>query len=341
MKNFSIPGHYDPKNADQVYKIDYQRLANDATAYKKAEGVTNSATDKFKIALMPIDMQNTFCIPDYELAVMGAPKDTSRLVEFIYRNLGRITTIFPTMDTHRVLQIFHPAFFLDANGEMVAPNTTISNQDLVSGKYQLNPAVAPALHQGYSYMKKYVLHYTQELEKAGKYQLTIWPYHAMLGGIGHALVSVLEEALHFHGIARCSEVGFEIKGGNSLTENYSVLSPEILTDQDHKAVADKKPGFLNKLLLYDMLVIAGQAKSHCVANSISDLLTEIQAKDPALAKKVYLLEDCTSPVVIPGVVDFTDQGNQAFDRFKNAGMHLVKSTTPINQWPDVDSSKLV
>jgi nicotinamidase-related amidase len=89
-----------------------------------------------------------------------------------------------------------------------------------------------------------------------------------------------------------------------------------------------------KLLKYDYVIIAGQAKSHCVAWTIDDLLTEIMAQDPALARKVYLLEDCTSAVVVPGVIDFTDQADAAFARFKDAGMHVVCSTDPIETWPD-------
>jgi nicotinamidase-related amidase len=163
----------------------------------------------------------------------------------------------------------------------------------------------------------------------------------MLGGIGHALVAIIEEAIFFHTMARNSESGIEIKGGNPLTENYSVLSPEVLDTFNGTAIAQRNANFIQKLLDYDMLIIGGQAKSHCVAWSIDDLLTDIMAKDPSLAKKVYLLEDCTSPVVIPGIVDFTDQANQTFERFRNAGMHLVKSTDPIDKWPDVDVNKIV
>jgi nicotinamidase-related amidase len=75
----------------------------------------------------------------------------------------------------------------------------------------------------------------------------------------------------------------------------------------------------------DRLVIAGQAKSHCVAWTIADLLSDLRNEDPALADKIYLLEDCTSPVVVPGA-DFTEQADEAFSRFAEAGMHLVKST---------------
>ncbi len=154
-------------------------------------------------------------------------------------------------------------------------------------------------------------------------------------GIGHSLVSAIEEALFFHNIARHSQTNFEIKGGNPLTENYSVLRPEVLDDASGRPIAQKNSRFIQKLLEFDAVIIAGQAKSHCVAWTIDDLLTEIQAQDPKLAKKVYLLEDCTSPVVIPGVVDFTDQANAAFQRFADAGMHLVKSTEPIESWSGI------
>jgi nicotinamidase-related amidase len=341
MKQFVIPGHYDPSKADQVYRVDYRGLASNAIAYKKAEGISNSATDKYKIAVMPIDMQITFGIPGFELFVLNAPADTKRFSEFIYRNLGYITKIFPTMDTHTSMQIFHSLFFVDEKGNLVAPNTMISSADLKGGKYRVNPAVAGALNVQYSALTRHVIHYTETLEKTGKYSLIIWDYHAMLGGIGHALIPLFEEAIFFHTITRNSQPGIEIKGGNPLTENYSVLSPEVLTTADGSSIDQKNARFIETLLNYDVVIIGGQAKSHCVAFSIEDLLTEILAKDPDLAKKVYLLEDCTSPVVIPGVVDFTAQGDQAFERFRNAGMHLVKSTTPMDQWPGVDVSKLV
>jgi len=86
---------------------------------------------------------------------------------------------------------------------------------------------------------------------------------------------------------------------------------------------------VQQLLEFDAIIIAGQAKSHCVAWTIDDLLTEIQQIDPNLAKKVFLLEDSTSPVVVPGIVDYTEAADAAFERFAAAGMHLVKSTEPI------------
>ena len=158
----------------------------------------------------------------------------------------------------------------------------------------------------------------------------------MLGGIGHALVSAVEEALFFHCIARSSQTRFELKGNNPLTENYSVLRPEVLSGADGTAIAQKNSSLLQKLLAFDAVIVAGQAKSHCVAWTIADLLTEIQAIDPALAQKIYLLEDCTSPVVVPDVIDFTEQADATFQRFAEAGMHLVQSTQPIWEWNGMD-----
>ena len=74
------------------------------------------------------------------------------------------------------------------------------------------------------------------------------------------------------------------------------------------------------------MIIAGQAKSHCVAWTIDNLLTEIEKIDPNLAKNIYLLEDCMSPVVIPGVIDFTAQADTAFQKFADAGINIIKST---------------
>jgi len=287
--------------------------------------------------LMAIDCQNTFCLPSGDLYVAGAEEDTNRLCEFIYRNLGTITNIAPTMDTHTAMQIFHSVFWIDDNGNNPEPGVTVMTvDDVESGRWKVNPAVAQSIAGGnYVGLQRHALHYVRKLSEDGKYALLIWPYHAMLGGVGHALVGSIEEAMFFHAVARNSQTRFEIKGGNPLTENYSVLRPEVLEGHDGKPIGQKNTAFIKRLLDYDIVVIAGQAKSHCVAWTIQDLLDEINTKDPALTKKVYLLEDCTSPVIIPGVIDFTDQANEAFQKFSDAGMHVVKSTDPIINWAGV------
>jgi len=278
----------------------------------------------------------------------GAIRDSQRVAQWILRNLPWITKINCTMDTHTMFQVFHESFFQCgepfecpvtkhqyAEGDHPLPMTFIEADDVLGGRWEVNPEVAWAITgkaASFSSVQRQVDHYVKELKRQGKYTLTIWPYHAVLGGMNHALVSAIEEVVHFHGAARGSQPNFEIKGGNPLTENYSVLRPEVLTMADGKALATKNVRFIESLLGLDALFIAGQAKSHCVAWSIDDLLSEIQAKDPDLAKKVWLLSDCSTPVVVPGVVDFTQHAEDAFERFKGAGMNVVDSTVAL---PDI------
>jgi hypothetical protein len=36
---------------------------------------------------------------------------------------------------------------------------------------------------------------------------------------------------------------------------------------------------------------------------------------------------------VPGVVDYTDEANAAFERYAAAGMHVVRSTDRVESWP--------
>ena len=193
----------------------------------------------------------------------------------------------------------------------------------------------------HEYGQQHLLSYTRQLRDTGKYDLTVWPYHSMLGGIGHALVSAVEEAVFFHTIARYSQPDFHVKGNHALTEHYSVLGPEVTVGPDGEPIATKDTRLTEVLLGFDAVVIAGQAKSHCVAWTIDDLLHSVLERDSSLASKVYLLEDCTSPVVIPGVIDYTTAADEAFQRFADAGMHVVHADDPIADWPDINHSYIV
>lgn len=339
-KQLPIPPHFDPRKVGEVWRVPYQERAAEAKSWANRHGIPPASSDKTRICLLAIDVQNTFCIPEFELFVAGrsgtgAVGDSQRLCEFIYRNLGAITAIAATMDTHTAAQIFHPLFWINDAGEHPAPATVITPEDVLSGVWKVNPDVAGSIGLDAAELEKHAPHYVKKLSAGGKYPLTIWPYHSMLGGIGHALVSAVEEAMFFHNIARHSPTLFEMKGSHPLTENYSVLRPEVLEGHDGRPIAQKNTRFIEKLLEFDAVIVAGQAKSHCVAWTVEDLLAEIRAIDPNLAKKIYLLEDCTTPVVIPGVIDFTEQADAAYERFAGAGMHIVKSAEPIESWPDI------
>lgn len=339
-----IPTFFNPSSAGSVWRVPYQTRASEAQTYAKEHKIAPARADSTRVCLLAIDVQNTFCLPEFELFVggrsgKGAVEDTRRLCEFIYRNLNLITEIAPTMDTHAATQIFHPIFWVDSAGEHPAPMTTISYEEIEQGRWQVNPTVAKSLalrssEDDTADVIAFAQHYAKQLSAAQKYPLTIWPYHSMLGGIGHALVPAFEEACFFHNMVRQSQTRIEIKGDNPLTENYSVLSPEVLSNANNKPIAQKNNSFIEHLLDFDAVVIAGQAKSHCVAWTVRDLLSEIQAVDPSLADKIYLLEDCASPVVVPGVADFTEAADTHYREFEAAGMHLVKSTQDPQSWPN-------
>lgn len=338
MPALPLPPHFDPGMAAGVWKVPYLQLAGEAHDWAKAHGIVPACDDRFRICLVAVDIQNTFCIPGYDLYVAGrsgtgAVDDSRRLCEFVYRNLGSITQICPTMDSHDAMQIFHPLFLVNARGEHPAPFTMITEEDIREGTWKFNPDLCSTFRIDAARGRDLLLHYTRKLREGGKYDLTVWPYHGMLGGIGHALVSSVEEAVFFHCVARYSRPDFHVKGDRPFTEHYSVLGPEVTEGPSGEQLGIRSEKFFDKLLEFDAVLIAGQAKSHCVAWTIADLLEDILRRDRRLVEKVYLLEDCTSPVVVPGVMDYTELADAAFTRFADSGMHVVRSTDPLESWP--------
>jgi nicotinamidase-related amidase len=332
-----LPPHFDSTRVAEIWRVPYEDRASAARQWAHLHHIKPASEDSFRISLVLVDVQNTFCIPGFELFVggrsgKGALDDNLRLAQFIYRYLGSITEITATLDTHHAAQIFNSIFLINERGEHPAPYTLVSATDIQQGKWRFNGALARSLGISPDYGQRHLLHYTEELASSGKYDLTIWPYHAMVGGIGHALVASIEEAIFFHAFTRYSTPDYTIKGFNPLTEHYSVVGPEVLDGPDGKVIDHKSNKLLSKLQNFDIVLIAGQAKSHCVAWTVADLLEECQKLNPELVKKIYLLEDCTSPVVIPGAIDYTEQAEADYQRFAQAGMHLVRSTDPITTW---------
>jgi nicotinamidase-related amidase len=297
-----LPPHWDPDAVTEVRQVPYEERAAEAAAWCSAHALAPARDDVRRVCLLLVDCQNTFCTPGFELFVPGAPDDNRRLCEFLYRNLGSITQVVPTLDTHHALQVFHASWLVDAEGHHPPPYTVVSVQDVQDGVWR---TADPAEQQR-------LLEYVRALEAGGRYRLAVWPYHAMLGGVGHALVSAVEEAIFFHAIAREISPAFQIKGNDPRTEAYSVLGPEV--------GGVRNEALVELLKSFDAVIVAGQAKSHCVAWTVEDLLEDVAAE------RVYLLEDCMSPVVVPGAVDFTVEADEAIARFAERGVHVVRST---------------
>jgi nicotinamidase-related amidase len=326
-----IPPHADAGRIGEVWRVDYEARFADATTWAEEHGLEPATADDTRVCLLVVDAQNTFCTPGFELFVAGrsgtgALEDSRRLCDFVYRCLGLITQTVVTLDTHQAFQIFHAPFLVDADGRHPAPFTLVTLADVAAGRWRVDPRAAATL--GLVQPDAHLRTYVETLAEGGKYDLTIWPFHALLGGIGHALVSAVEEALFFHAVARRSQTRFEIKGGHPLTEHYSVLGPEVLRGASGEPLGTRNDALVEHLLGFDAVLVAGQAKSHCVAWTVADLLHDV----PEIAPRLYLLEDCSSPVVVPGI-DYTDDADAAFARFSELGAHVVRSTDPIASWP--------
>jgi nicotinamidase-related amidase len=324
-----IPGHVDLDRVEDVRRVDYEARFREGLSWAESHAIAPAARDRVRICLLAVDLQNTFCTPGFELFVAGrsgsgAVEDSRRICSLVYRNLAALTEIVVTLDTHQAFQIFHAPFLVDAEGRHADPYTLVTVEDVQKGRWAVDPAAAEALDVPTGHLSTYVA----ALAEGGKYDLMSWPFHAMLGGIGHSLVSAIEEAFFFHAIARRAPTRFEIKGFAPLTEHYSVLGPEVLEGARGERLGEKNMELVDHLRGFDAVLVVGQAKSHCVAWTVSDLLDAA----PEIASRLYLLDDCSSPVVVPGV-DYTEDAARAVASFAERGAHVVRSTEPLTSWP--------
>jgi len=318
-----FPSFYDPTKVPELYVERAGLVADAARGYAAEHGITKAATDTTRIAAFGIDCQVGFCVPGASLFVPGAVEDTRRAVEWIYRNLGAIHTLAFSLDTHSVFQVFHPAWWRGRDGAPPPPFSVITSDDVKNGTWR------PVAHE------RETLEYTEKLAAQGKYVLTVWPYHALQGGLSHALVPALMEAAIFHAIAREQPTRFEAKGEHPLTENYSVLSPEV-TELGGAAVGALNTRLFESLLSHDRVYVFGQAKSHCVLSTLLDLKSEIEKRDPSQLSKIHVLVDATSPVPpppldpLPAALDFPAVAERAFQELARAGMRLVTTADVVS-----------
>jgi nicotinamidase-related amidase len=329
MKDEALPGFYDRAAVATLYVERGGRVAEEAAAWRARGGVRDADQDEERIAAFGIDCQVAFCTPGASLFVPGAVEDTVRAVEWLYRNLTRITTLVLSLDTHSVHQVFHPAAWVDPHGRHPVPFTVITAGDVRAGRWRPVLRADDGVDAGAA-----CLEYCERLEASGRYVLTIWPYHALLGGTSHALVPALMEAALFHSVARRRETVFALKGRAALTENYSVLSPEV-RELRGRPVGRFDAALFDLLLSHDRVYVFGQAKSHCVRATLQDVLEECQRRDPALLGRVHILEDAMSPVPpppldpLPEALDFPKVADEAIAAFARAGMRRARTTDPV------------
>lgn len=241
-----------------------------------------------KVHLVVIDPQVDFCDPAGALFVRGADDDIRRLAAMVRRVAPKLADIHVTLDSHRLIDVAHPVFWKDSGGRHPAPFTIITAAEVEGGRW------TPTLPGLYRRMLDYVKH----LEANGRYPLCIWPPHCLIGSPGHCVAPVLREALHQWEEQRFAMVDYVTKGSNPWTEHYSAVCADVPDPADPGTQINTR--FIQTLMEADVVAIAGEAGSHCLANTVRDIANNFG--DASYVKRLVLLEDATSPV--PGFEHF-------------------------------------
>lgn len=232
------------------------------------------------IHLLIIDPQNDFCHKSGSLYVNGADDDMARLSEFIRKNKKYISGITISFDTHNPFNVSFPVFWVDSSNNHPAPFTIINEDDILSGKYKASV----------NEYENIGLEYVRELKNNGRYQLCVWPPHCTAGSWGASMFEELFMVVDDYNKTKLGCVDYIFKGLYPFSEQYSVLKADAGNFKQDKAVYDK---LKNIVLNSDIILISGEALSHCVANTIYDISSDITGSD---LSKFILLKDTSSSV---------------------------------------------
>lgn len=251
---------------------------------------------KRHIQLLLIDPQNDFCDLPLDwcpldpvskqparpaLPVAGAHADMLRLAGLIRQGAGGISGISVTLDSHHRFDIAHPTFWRTSAGDAVAPFTSITSAQVRQGEFI--PKDASMLPRALAYL--------DELERRGRYTLMVWPVHCEIGSWGHNVHAAVKAAYNQWEESHLSLVQKISKGSNPWTEHYSALQAEVPDPLD--AATQLNLPLIASLDRADLIVIAGEASSHCVRATTAHLVENLPSGQ---TQKITLLTDCMSPV---------------------------------------------
>lgn len=253
-----------------------------------------------------IDPQCDFCDPKGALFVGGADADMTRLATFINKNQNRFTDITCTLDSHDPIHIAHPAFWRNSKGQNPAPFTLITEDDVKNGVWS---AFNPKLQDR-------ALNYVKTLAANKRYVLVIWPPHCLIGSWGASVVPSVHAALTDWAAKKFNRVNWVTKGSNFLTEHYSAVQADVPDSADTSTKINT--GLIDALVQADEILITGEALSHCVANTVTDIANNFGDDN---IKKLILLEDTTS-----NVGGFEKLGTDFVLAMVKRGMRTIKTT---------------
>jgi nicotinamidase-related amidase len=220
---------------------------------------------------------------------------------------GKLTDIHVTLDCHRIVDIAHPIWWQDADGRNPDPFTIISAQDLRDGRWT---TALPSAYQR-------SLQYLDALDAGGRYPACIWPEHCLIGEWGNNIWPALAKAIHDWERERFALADFVTKGSNPWTEHFSGVQAEVPDPEDPSTQINV--GLVQTLEEANTVLLAGEALSHCLANTVRDIAS--QFANPDYVKKLVLLEDASS-----SVTGFEGFGTDFVAEMATKGMQTAKST---------------
>jgi nicotinamidase-related amidase len=233
------------------------------------------------VCLLAIDPQVDFC-EGGKLPVAGATKDLERLAKMVTKWGKDLDDIQITLDSHYHIHIAHSCVWIDRNGKHPDPYVTvISSEDVEKGVWR------PVNPEWLDWCK----HYTKELERNHRYQLRIWTDHCIIGSIGQTIQPAFLEAVTKWEVDNNAMAPRTTKGSCPFTEHFSAVRADVVYPKDKTTLMNSD--FVGILKKYDTILISGEALSHCVNFTITDVAAEFSEDQ---IKKFVLLEDASSSV---------------------------------------------
>ncbi|MEO1288033.1 MAG: nicotinamidase [Chloroflexota bacterium] len=302
----SYPKFYDSAKVGTLFVPDVES----ATTAGSEVHLPVDEDNQYDAALLLIDAQVDFIHENGALSVPGAVDDTRRTIEWLFDHMGDISAIYASLDSHLPNQIFSPSWWVDSEGNHPNPFTVITYAQVQTGEWN-------AL-----YHPEWSLEYTERLEENAKKQLMIWPYHTLIGTVGHNITPALYEAIVYHSAARQITPHFITKGTVPTVEHYSIFEPEVKPSTLGDDALNS--ALLDELKLYDKIYVAGQAKSHCVLESVTSMMRYFD-EQPDIIGKIHILTDAMSSVANPEI-DFDKLANDTFSQFAEHGLQLTTTS---------------
>lgn len=274
-----------------------------------------------RIHLLVIDPQNDFCdLPtDWQpvdpltgeriapaLPVAGAHADMLRTAALVREGVSSLTDITITLDSHHRFDIAHPTFWQCRDGDPVLPFTPITAAQVRAGEFQPRGAG----------LRERALTYLDALEARGRYTLMVWPVHCEIGTWGHNIHAAVRTACAHWEDSHLAVAAKVFKGSNPWTEHYSAVQAEVPLDDDPATQINQT--LIDSVAGADLLLIAGEAGSHCVRATTEHIVARLPA---AAASRIVLLTDCMSPVG-----GFESQQGEFFATMRTHGVQLATST---------------